>query len=299
MIASGCYQAIFDRLGAIRWGKDGVGMCRCPAHDDRRPSLAIRVKEDDGRLLLKCHAGCTVAAICRALGIHERDLFPPRDEPAAPATKPTVACTYDYFDEHGELLFQVVRMVPKAFHQRRPDGKGGWVSNMQGVRRVVYHLPELVAEPGRCAFVVEGEKAADRLAGLGFLATTNPGGAGKWLPDYAPAFRGRPVVLIPDHDEAGYKQVAQVAAHLHPVAQWVRIVELPGQRDKGGADDWIDGFMPEVPMEQRAELLRLVVRKTPNYGDGNVQVAASVLRRELARVALLAQQLAVTPRAGG
>ena len=50
--------------------------------------------------------------------------------------------TYDYKDESGQLLYQVVRYEPKDFRQRRPDGQGGWIWNLQGVRRVLYRLQE-------------------------------------------------------------------------------------------------------------------------------------------------------------
>jgi putative DNA primase/helicase len=56
-------QALVERLGG-RWGQDG-GMCRCPAHDDRSPSLSIRPGRT--RLLLHCFAGCEASAILRAL----------------------------------------------------------------------------------------------------------------------------------------------------------------------------------------------------------------------------------------
>ena len=55
----------------------------------------------------------------------------------------TVA-SYDYRDECGKLLFQIVRKLPKRFVQRRPDGKGGWIWKMKGIKRVPYRLPELV-----------------------------------------------------------------------------------------------------------------------------------------------------------
>lgn len=48
--------------------------CRCPAHDDRRPSLSIGMGSD-GKVLLRCHAGCTYKAIAEAIGLKERDLF--------------------------------------------------------------------------------------------------------------------------------------------------------------------------------------------------------------------------------
>jgi putative DNA primase/helicase len=36
-------------------------MCRCPAHDDRNPSLSV--SKANGRLLVHCHAGCTQDAV--------------------------------------------------------------------------------------------------------------------------------------------------------------------------------------------------------------------------------------------
>lgn len=54
---------LVERLGG-RWGPNG-GMCRCPAHDDRMPSLSVRPGRS--RLLLHCFAGCDASAILRAL----------------------------------------------------------------------------------------------------------------------------------------------------------------------------------------------------------------------------------------
>jgi putative DNA primase/helicase len=50
--------------------------CRCPAHDDRTPSLSIRAG-DDGKALVNCYAGCTVDAVCGAIGLRTADLFAP------------------------------------------------------------------------------------------------------------------------------------------------------------------------------------------------------------------------------
>ncbi len=66
-------------------------------------------------------------------------------------TKPKIVSTYDYADEDGAPLFQVVRLDPKAFRQRRPARpddppdkvKDGWVWSLEGVRRVLFRLPEL------------------------------------------------------------------------------------------------------------------------------------------------------------
>jgi hypothetical protein len=55
--------------------RNGVGWkAKCPAHDDRNPSLSIS-EGDDGRALLKCFAGCEVKDIVAELGLREADLF--------------------------------------------------------------------------------------------------------------------------------------------------------------------------------------------------------------------------------
>lgn len=66
----------------------------CPAHDDRNPSLSISAGSD-GRALLKCHAGCTVDAVCGALGLKQSDLFEKseRTQVAAPRKKPSATVT--------------------------------------------------------------------------------------------------------------------------------------------------------------------------------------------------------------
>lgn len=65
-------------------------IARCPAHEDRSPSLSVR-QGDEGRVLLHCHAGCTPEGILRALGLKLADLFPPKHghcAPSAPARTP-------------------------------------------------------------------------------------------------------------------------------------------------------------------------------------------------------------------
>ena len=122
---------------------------------------------------------------------------------------------YDYTDERGKLLFQCVRYEPKDFKQRRPDGNGGWIWNVQGVRRVLYRLPEAIKAQLVC--ITEGEKNADDLVKLGFVATTNPFGALQWCDDYNESLRGKDVVVfgdVGDADKKGEKHTEKVIASL-------------------------------------------------------------------------------------
>lgn len=222
--------AALERLGSRRIGNDWT----CPVHEDEKPSLSVG-EGADRRVLLKCQRGCSTEAVVAALGLQMADLFENRgrrgmDEPTH---------VYDYVDERGNLLFQVCRFPGKKFRQRRPGPSGKWTWNLDGVRRVLYRLADLVSRPGETVFVVEGEKDVDRLRELELFATTNPMGAGKWRDEYKESLRDRDVAIIPDSDEAGKKHAQDVALSLHGVARTVKILELQGLDEKGDVSDWL------------------------------------------------------------
>jgi hypothetical protein len=102
---------------------------------------------------------------------------------------------YDYVDENGKLLYQVVRWDPKHFTQRRPPRLGddpswikyGWVWKAVPERELVlYRLPRVIEgiRAGVEIWVPEGEKDVHALEAAGAVATCNPGGAGKWRKQY-------------------------------------------------------------------------------------------------------------------
>jgi DNA primase len=61
------------RLDGVKRTGDDKYIARCPAHDDRSPSLSI--KEVDDRILIHCHAGCDALSIVEAVGLELSDLF--------------------------------------------------------------------------------------------------------------------------------------------------------------------------------------------------------------------------------
>lgn len=257
-------KVLLSQLERVRRSANGW-TARCPAHDDAIPSLSVSLGED-GRILLKCFAGCGLRAIVGALGVAVTDLFV---GPAPAGLNPDAE--YDYRDERGALLFQVVRGPGKRFRQRQPDGRGGWTWNLAGVRRVLYRLPELrAADAGREVYVVEGEKDAETLRRFGLVATTNPQGAGKWRRDLSEPLRERDVVILPDNDEPGRKHADCVARLLAGVARSIRIVELPGLATKGDVTDW-------MAAGNNVERLRELVAGTPALGAPRAQPAPTVV----------------------
>jgi hypothetical protein len=188
-----------------------------------------------------------------------RDLFKLVHGVFPPNGDASIVATYDYADADGKLVFQVVRKAPKTFRQRRPDGNGGWVWDMHGIERIPYRLPELLrASPHAVVFVCEGEKDCDNLRERGLIATTNPGGAGKWRPNLSEHFRGRNVVVLADNDTQarlpdgtprwhpdgrpvlpGQDHAADVATKLRGIAASVQVVTLPDLPPKGDVSDWL------------------------------------------------------------
>jgi hypothetical protein len=249
-------------------------IARCPAHEDRSPSLSISEGEG-GRLLLHCHAGCTFDDILHAAAVEPTKQNGANFNGHAQdnTRRSRIVATYNYHDAEGRLAFQVVRFAPKDFRQRRParaddppdkiktDRAGhGWIWDTQGVELVPYHLPEILTANGRTIWLAEGEKGADALRGLGLVGTCSPRGAGRWQPAYAPHFAAADVVILPDNDDPGRKHAEAVAAGLRGVAARVRTLELPGLPEKGDPFDWVQAG-------GTAEVLERLAREVDEAGD--------------------------------
>jgi P4 family phage/plasmid primase-like protien len=237
---------ILSQLQGVTRNGDGW-KARCPAHDDKTPSLSI-TEGDDGRTLLKCFAGCTAEAICAKLNLKLADLFPPKETSNGSGKR--IVATYDYHDASGKAVFQVVRYDPKDFRQRQPDGKGGWTWTTKGIEKALFRLPEILAAitSGEFIFVCEGEKDVLNMVERGLSATCNPGGAGKWQDSYSDTLRGAEVVIIADKDKAGRDHAQLVAGKLYGVAKSIRVLELPdldGKPVKDAADFFAAGGTAE------------------------------------------------------
>jgi hypothetical protein len=71
---------LLNQLDRVKQTGQGKWLARCPAHDDKSPSLAI--KDIDGRILLYCFAGCATSDVVAAVGMSLADLMP--DAPYQP-----------------------------------------------------------------------------------------------------------------------------------------------------------------------------------------------------------------------
>ena len=265
-------ERVLGKLPSAQKRGDGW-VAKCPGHRDRMPSLKIDLAPD-GKVLLHCHAGCPTTQVVAGMGLELGDLMPD-DVPAfsphraghvgatrpvggivgntalklEPTSEPTparawpVTKKYPYVDADGQPVFEVWRMEApdgsgKKFTQVQPDGTYG----LKGIgRRPLYRLPAVLTavQHGKPILLVEGEKDVDTAEQLGWVATTNCGGASAWKPEYVEVLTNADVVLVPDNDDAGRKWAQVVAESLVGFAKRVRIVALPMVPAKGDLTDWV------------------------------------------------------------
>lgn len=259
---------------------------KCPAHDDQHPSLSI-AEGEGGRVLLKCHAGCSFEAICKELDLSAADLQDDEgfssnaaasvpQKSSAKAAQIVSASRKEFSSSQAAVAALERTLGPKsaiwAYHGLNnspvgavvrwdlPDGKKeirpvslrgqAWTIGGMPEPRPLYNWPKL--DTAKVVFVCEGEKAAEAACDIGLVATTSAQGSESAAKtDWSP-LAGKAVYILPDNDTPGRKYAEEVAALLAKLtpAPSVKIVELPGLPDKGDIVDWIDaGGTKEALME--------------------------------------------------
>lgn len=251
---------VLSRLKNVKKSKEKENQfsALCPSHDDKENSLSI--SEEDGRILLFCHAKkCSFYDICASLDINPSQLNPSWKK--SREKNNYVERRYHYCDENNNLLFQIVRLKGKKFYNRRPLPNGDWAKNLNGVRRVLYKLPNLVKAQNNPSgkdefiYICEGEKDVEALEQRGLIATCNPHGAGKWRDEYSEYLSGLHCVILPDNDEAGRRHANTIANSIYGKAASVRILELQNLPEKGDVSDWLN-------LGHTAEELQQVAKNT-------------------------------------
>ncbi len=126
----------------------------------------------------------------------------------------------------------------KSFRQYRFEG-GKAIAGVKDIELIPYNLDLIKKHQTARILVVEGEKDAVNLTALGFIATTNPGGAGNWPEYFAQHFIDRDIIILPDNDKAGKAHAQKVIHNLVNVAKSIKLIELAGVEEKGDVSDWL------------------------------------------------------------
>lgn len=211
----------------------------CPSCENNKTSrdAHLYLKIANEKILLDCKKGCSADEICSALGKTTADLFENKEKP-----QPWVYLReHIYYDVQGNIF-------AKKVIYRKPDNsktgiwqryeQGQYKKSLNGNKPPMYNLPLLAStRDGDYIFIVEGEKDADTLCSMKYIATTAPNGAGqaKIPDDCIEYFRGRDIVIMGDNDEPGRKyaeilyntlrKIGRQVVKVEPAALWDKLPE--------------------------------------------------------------------------
>lgn len=245
----------------------------CPSHNDGKASLSIR--NPHGKILFKCHAGCTQQSVMQAL--IDRDLWPKKQEqtswkPIRPVPegiklpenvihskhgKPSRSWTY--YERDGRIIGLIHRfektnsnggidktLIPMAYCFS-DKGTRGWQWKSFDKPRPFYNLPKFKELPDAPVIVFEGEKTADaaqKIYGSEYVCTAWPGGAAAVKYCDTRDLKGRKIILWPDADEPGFKAMRELAEIVIIQGDTPHMVDIPEGLPEGWdiADEIPDGF---------------------------------------------------------
>jgi hypothetical protein len=225
---------------------DNHAMAQCPGHDDSNPSLSITRIE--GRVLIKCQAGCETETVVKALGRTFADLFDNRR-------------SADYRYPDGRIV------------RRKPNKTFVQSGNTQG--NSLFHADKL--GDATTIYVVEGENDVLAIESVGGKAVCNAMGAGKArLFDWKP-LTGMNVIIVADRDEPGRKHACDVANLLVGVAATMKIVEA-----QTGCKDAADHIVAGHSLDQFVDMVS--PQHAPEYAVAEVIDGAELLDELLSTI---------------
>ncbi len=258
-------EKVLPRLKAVReCGSDWKA--RCPAHDDVNPSLSIS-EGDDGRVLLRCFAGCDAEEIAAVLGLEMKDLYernghrrkfvstPPKTAATAQPCnlesysevkglpvgflkklgltdrryQDASAVRIPYRDEHGEEKSIRIRTAL----EKSEDGSDNRFRWRSGSKAMPYGL-ERLERIGKAGYVVlvEGESDAQTLWYHRLPALGIPG-ASTWKAGWSEHLEGvERIYVVKEPDQGGETLLEKLAAS--GIRDRLYIVELGGYKDASG-----------------------------------------------------------------
>jgi DNA primase len=223
--------------------------CTVPGHEDTTPSMSL-CKDGQGNWYFNCFGcgakGDTVKYVQLTQGKTFQEAVRMLQLEARTAPAREKVAEYDYTDETGKLLYQVVRYRPKDFRVRRPTSTG-WDWCLSGLERVLYRLPRVLSSTGT-VYYVEGERDVHTMEDQGLVATTHAGGSGSFRPELLDGLRGkRRLVVVPDKDEPGMALMRKVFAAGRERGHDVGFLIIP---DTDGVKDVSDWFSKGLSWEE-------------------------------------------------
>lgn len=264
--------AVLNKLKKVQ--RSGAGWkSLCPSHADQQASLSI--SEDNGTVMLHCHAGCSWEQITTAMGATPEEFFAQhagRQKAPAAGTSPLLevrAKTWTFILPDGSVAKHKRLDLPggKRIWWERNGQKSlaGWASRDLPLYEAVIAGQR---SPNLAALIVEGEKCADAIAvaanAAGYVTFGTVCGASVTpSDDVLRTIADWGVTLWPDNDAAGLQHMHRIAARLDALGCLPFWLEWPDAPAKGDAADFIesggdfttlDAVLWEPPAEPEQQL---------------------------------------------
>lgn len=235
-----------SRLKKPKKTRTGIVAC-CPAHKDDNPSLSIDLAAD-GKILVKCHAGCSQDAVIASL----KDIGAWPEETPPEEEKWSEEASWIYHDEitqNPALRVRRFRMgAKKRFVQEHAEGTE-WAAG-RGISPIApLGWNDLALK--KTIFLVEGEKCVDEMRRRGYDATCFPGGSSAWNDKYGKFFKSKIVYLLPDNDTVGHAYMTRAQTSITRAGGKCHYVKLPLENE---GDDVVDYFKIHTTEEFDLEL---------------------------------------------
>lgn len=286
-------EAIYKHL-LPTWTGNGKNV-RCFAHEDNNPSLSIFQKAGEYRHY--CHS-CKVSGDCLDLigsfentgdathqigrlkeiaGITEskKKIEPPKKQKHV-SLADIQKITFDgySFDRLHTYKAGNPPYIKVIFKNSAGDKKGLFYSVSDNGLYVsgrksdpVFYNQELITDNVKSVFISESEKDCDTLLNVCNFLCISTGGATSWS-DKLPIeiLRDKAIILLPHHDLPGREYAKTAAQSLRSIAASIKIIELPGLKEKGDVSDWLQARQAEGKTAEGIKTeLRAIVKNAPEY----------------------------------
>ena len=258
----------------VKSRKGNEAMCVCPCHNDKKASLSV--SEENGKILLYCHAKCETADILNKVGLTWKDLNNNQltgerwRSYVEGKEKRQIEAVYHYCNLDGQYAFTRIRLSGKVFRYGILEGdKFTYGLNKKRRKEIpaVYcanlDIFKSAIKNHQTVYYSEGEKDVNTLNSHGLPGVTC-GGSNDWAKSCTPLFKDANVVILADNDKPGAELAQEVMKDLLSVAKSVKIVTPTPDLPKGDISDFFKTHTVE-------ELEALV-----NATDSIVQYEATV-----------------------
>lgn len=244
------YEEILSHFQVKKYG-NGKAQALCPAHPDKEASLTI-TQGNDGKTLLKCHAGCSSESVVLAAGLKMADLFSENRLSEErwrtfieSREKRKIEAVYNYVSINGEYAYTKIRLEgKKMLFGMLKDGrfeyglKGRNKKEFNAIFGSVPRIKEAI-ERNEPIFIPEGEKDVNTLIKKGYTAFSC-GGANDWNKNVSELCNGAEVIILADNDDPGKKLAATIKKDLKGISKSVKIIVPMPDTPKADITDYFD-----------------------------------------------------------